>query len=255
MDPLNRILIHSKEFTETEKKIADKICDDPTDVIRDTIVTVSTKMKVSKSALLRFCQKIGYEGYSEFKYELTRFMNASEEEVSGNSYIKWIQDSLNDLDNKTLLKSVQEIATLILQSKKIRIFGINETGLSAKQLYYRLLSLGIDSTPIVESEIMHFYPNIGDEQDLHIFFSLSATTEVIKNTLIKSFDKKKKIILITQNTKCKYSDKVDVNIVLPTINPTDKRRFVDSQMINFVFIELLINTISNTLINKRKETV
>lgn len=255
MDPLSRISIHRKEFTDTENKIAKTICEDPSDVIRDTIVTVANNMNVSKSALLRFCQKIGYEGFSEFKYEMTRFMNASEDENEFESgYIEWIQESLNYMNSKSFIQSIQKVAELIVSSKEIRIFGINETGLSARQLYYRLLSLGIESFTVTESEVMHYYYNTGDSNDLHIFFSMSAMTESVMDTLAKSLDKKKKTILITQNSKCKYNDKVDGKIILPTINTKGKRRFTDPQMLNFIFIELLINTISNILIKNKERS-
>lgn len=253
MDPLSRIEIHHKEFTETEKKIARAITNEPRDVVKDNITTVASKMKVSKSALLRFCQKIGYEGFSEFKYELTRFMNADESnDEQSNDLVNWIQKSLDDMNSKLLLSSVQDVAEAIVNAKKIRIFGINETGLAAKQLYYRLLSLGIDSAAITELETMHFYSNLNFTNDLYIFFSLSATTEAVVDAMIKSSDRKKKTVLITQNTKFRYRDKVSHVIVLPTINTEGKTRFVDSQMLNFVCIELLINNISKLLI--RKET-
>ena len=44
------------------------------------LVTAAYKMNVSKSALLRFCQKCGYDGFSEFKYEVSRYLH------SGNMY-------------------------------------------------------------------------------------------------------------------------------------------------------------------------
>lgn len=250
MDPLSRIELHHKEFTETENKIALAIANEPRDVIKENITTVANKMKVSKSALLRFCQKIGYEGFSEFKYELTRFMNADESnDQQANDLVNWIQNSLEEMNSKSLLTSVQEVAEAIVSAKNIRIFGINETGLAAKQLYYRLLSLGIDSAAITEIETMHFYSNIKVENDLYIFFSLSATTEAVVDALVKSYDKKK-TVLITQNTKFRYRDKVGNIVVLPTINTEGKTRFVDSQMLNFVCIELLINNISKLLIRK-----
>ncbi|MEG0661145.1 MAG: MurR/RpiR family transcriptional regulator [Anaerorhabdus sp.] len=251
MDPLSRIAIHHKEFTETENKIARAITIEPRDVVKDNITSVANKMKVSKSALLRFCQKIGYEGFSEFKYELTRFMNADENnDEKSNDLVEWIKNTLDDMNSKILLSSVQDVAEAIVSAKKIRIFGINETGLAAKQLYYRLLSLGIDSAAITELETMHFYSNLNFTNDLYIFFSLSATTEVIVDAMIKSSEKKKKTVLITQNTKFKYRDKISHTIVLPTINTEGKTRFVDSQMLNFVCIELLINNISKLLIRK-----
>lgn len=252
MDPLSRIKIHQKEFTETESKIARAIAKEPRDVIKNNITTVASTMKVSKSALLRFCQKIGYEGFSEFKYELTRFMNADEsDDEKTNELVLWIQKSLGEMNSKSLLASVQEVAEEIVKAKQIRIFGINETGLAAKQLYYRLLSLGIDSVAITELETMHFYSTLGESHDVYLFFSLSATTEAIMDAMVKAMEKKR-TVLITQNQKFKYRDKVNHMIVLPTINTEGKTRFVDSQMLNFVLIELLINNISKLLIRKEQ---
>lgn len=50
------------------RKIWTVILDDPTVVSEHSIIDAATLCGTSKFAMLRFAKKLGYSGYSEFKY-------------------------------------------------------------------------------------------------------------------------------------------------------------------------------------------
>ena len=63
-----KISIYYTSLTNTERKICTVILDDPTVVSEHSIIDAATLCGTSKSAMLRFAKKLGYSGYSEFKY-------------------------------------------------------------------------------------------------------------------------------------------------------------------------------------------
>ena len=77
MNPLQLIQLHEKEFTKSEMKIMEYVTTHLDAISSYPILTVAEKCKVSKSALLRFCQKCGYRGYSGFKYEISRYLQSA----------------------------------------------------------------------------------------------------------------------------------------------------------------------------------
>ena len=76
MTPLQHIQLHANEFTKSEILIMNYVMDHLDVISSYPISTVAEKCKVSKSALLRFCQKCGFRGYSEFKYEISRYLQS-----------------------------------------------------------------------------------------------------------------------------------------------------------------------------------
>ena len=37
---------------------------------------MSEKIKITKTTILRFCQKMGYSGYTEFRYDCVKYVNS-----------------------------------------------------------------------------------------------------------------------------------------------------------------------------------
>lgn len=251
MNPMDVILLHENEFTQSEIKIKDLILSNPDIIACFPLVTAAYKMGVSKSALLRFCKKCGYEGFSEFKYELSRYIHSGNiqknSDNSSKEIINLFIEKLEIINESNLDKSIEVLANEILQANKIKIYGLHETGLAAKHLQYRLTTIGIDSESITDNSLIAEKALFSTKKDLNIYFSLSALTTIINESIENSLKNKSKTALVTQNSKSKFSKLLSNIIVLPSFSLNRDRFFIDSQALNFVFIELLINKLSKIL--------
>ena len=76
MNPYELISAHEAEFTKSDEIIRDAILSNPELIIKYNIITIAEKIDVSKSAILRFCKKLGYSGFSDFKFDMSRFVNS-----------------------------------------------------------------------------------------------------------------------------------------------------------------------------------
>lgn len=251
MNPIQHIQLHEKEFTKSELKIM-KYVTTHLDVISSyPIMTVAEKCKVSKSALLRFSQKCGYRGYSEFKYEISRHLQSVilvDEDIDTqkaiiNSYIEQIQNLLNP----DIINGFHDLSKLLISAKKIKLYGIHETGLSAQYFSYRLSTLGIDSEAIIYPSIMAEKASFSSPNDLNIFLSLSAQTSVICESINYCLENHSNIVLITQNDHHQFKNKTDISIIIPTFNYEKKNIFLDAQALLIIAIDLFINDLAKTL--------
>ena len=252
MNPKEHIRLHESEFTKSEKIIAEYVLKNFDSISSYPIQEVAKKCKVSKSALLRFCQKCGFRGYSEFRYEISRYVHSMVEidENDDNSlsiYLSLYMNRIQQLEQSINVKYVETIVKLIKEATKIKIYGIHETGLSAQYFSYRLCTLGIDSEALVNSSIMCEKATMSKPTDLNIFLSLSAETTVIKDAIQYAYESASHIILITQNNHHNFHNKIDKNIILPTFNNEDLHFFVDSQALVFITIDLIINYLAKNL--------
>ncbi|MCI5773402.1 MAG: MurR/RpiR family transcriptional regulator [Erysipelotrichaceae bacterium] len=257
MTPLQHIYLHKDEFTKSELIIMDFVLNNLREIVKYPIATISEKCNVSKSALLRFCQKCGFRGYSEFRYEVSRYLQSSfETNKSSNidSFIDLYTTQIKQLSASFKSKNLDEFSLLIKKATKIRILGVHETGLAALYFSYRLTSLGIDAEAITDTSIFTDKINISKPSDLNIFLSLSAETTVIKDSIILSKECNASSILITQNDHHKFKNKVNTYFILPTFNFVENKFFVDSQALVFIGIDILINNLANTLIKDNKKS-
>ena len=252
MTPLEHIKLCADQFTRSDKKIMTYVLGNLDVVASYPIVEIAVKAGVSKSALLRFCQKVGYSGYSEFKYEVSKYLLAgsfkNEEAIKDNqdiikiylSCIQKIPDYISD-------SKISELCNLIVNAKKIKIFGVHESALAAQYFSYRLASLGIDAETIALPGVFNEKASFTTTDDLNIFISISGMTAYILEAAATAFDRKAQTAMITQNSKAKYAGRYNSFISIPSLNVDKNKLFLDSQAVMMISLDLIINRLANTL--------
>lgn len=153
-------------FSNSESKIAEFIVADPTHVLNLTIHELADLTYTSASTVTRLCQKLGTDGFSSFKIQLARELNASggeriednqpfdpgqstEEIISRmrNLTIQSINDTYNHIDHKQL----ERVALMIQKASNRYIYGTGQSLIQAQDFQYKLLSVGINCD--VESKV------------------------------------------------------------------------------------------------------
>lgn len=252
MTPIERIENFDSDYTKIEIEIKNYILNNLDIVVKESIIGLSKNAGVSKTSILRFCQKIGYKGFSEFKYDISRFLtsglgmrtdniNNNKEivEIYTNS-IKQIPDFLND-------NILDELKHLFIKAKHIKIYGNLETGLAAGYFSYRLAAIGINSEVINQSTLFNSKVSLSREDDLNVFISLSGTADYIENSIDISNENKAKTVVMTQNSRLPFNDKVTATLVMPTLNINKNSIFLDSQVIVFTYINMIVSYFSRNM--------
>ncbi|MCI9047849.1 MAG: MurR/RpiR family transcriptional regulator [Hungatella sp.] len=72
MNILERIQSCLPALTNSERKVAEYIILAPIDVVRFPSEYLAQRSGGSRGAIIRLCQKLGYKGYSEFKYDMSK---------------------------------------------------------------------------------------------------------------------------------------------------------------------------------------
>ena len=241
-------------FTKKEALIAQYILDsDPVTVIQYTAQQLADQAKSSKSAYIRMCQKLGYDGYSEFKFAFSREMvsNTSDPDPLSNDPIKAITSSyaqqIMNIQQMITLEDLHILGEKIIHAHRVKIIGYNRTGLSAMQLRMRLSKIGVDCESITDPVVMRDVVEILNKEDLCIIFSIKGLSdpyfEIVK-TLQSNGCWFTLITMTPKNHLVPYANQV---ITLPYISRDHVDTFLDDQAIFFVLIELLLNDIAKML--------
>ncbi|RCW61037.1 MULTISPECIES: MurR/RpiR family transcriptional regulator [Halanaerobium] len=143
------------DFTTTEEKIANYILKNKEKVTQLSVNQLAQAADSSPASVVRFCKKINYKGYQDFKIALIKDLQETEnndkvkvyddiavddqveeimEKIAHDNY-KVIKNTINLLSVKEIEKAVKAIEN----ANNIYIFGIGASGLVAKDLQYKLM--------------------------------------------------------------------------------------------------------------------
>ncbi len=251
LPPLEALAAHMPTLTKTERAIAEFILNDPVTAYQSDTDFLAKETGASKAAFIRLCQKIGYKGYSEFRFALSRSMISNTPDfVSSDDPILKITYTysklINQIQDTVNLKAIEELADHIIKSRRLKIFGSNRTFLSAQQLRMRLGKIGIDAEAIGDEISMRDISELLTEEDYMILFSIKGMEHYIPVINLAKLNNCP-VTLLTMTAGNKLESIVDQQILLPIASRLTTSSFLDDQIIYFVFIEILLTILSKKL--------
>lgn len=198
------------KLNEGEFAVYNYVANHMEEVEQMNIRELSAATGVSTTTILRFCNKLGCEGYKEFKYQLGKSLYGRiEQRMYFPDAIHTIQFLQKVSEDHSLDIHLEQTAEWFLRARQVLFSGIG-TSNSLANYGSRLLSdIGIESFVITAP----FYPlPIRDLEDtVLVALSVSGeTTEMI--SMVNDYKKKHaKIISITNTGQCTLAKMSDIN--------------------------------------------
>ena len=98
----NNIETKKKNFTSKELEVCELLEEDPFSFAASTATEISKRYGVSQAAVSRFCQKLGFTGYSDFRMNLMLATQTSKKHTidSTPDYAKSLADIIIHLSQK-----------------------------------------------------------------------------------------------------------------------------------------------------------
>ncbi|AST96599.1 MurR/RpiR family transcriptional regulator [Shouchella clausii] len=174
-----------ERLSDTERYLLTYIHDHLDEIATMSIVTLSERAAVSTATVVRLMKKIGFKGYTSFKYKLEQDKQMVDKEGSlsdiGNEIKQALQKNEEEVRRTIQLQSIGQIEDAVQKmhdAKKIYIFARGFSQMIAKEMAVKLQVL--DKTCE-----MHDDPNIiriksqkmHHDTDLAIFISLNGETK------------------------------------------------------------------------------
>ncbi len=252
MNPIELITKSYGDFTQAEKKIADYLIANTDKYPNLSIATLVKGSGTSNAAVIRMCKKLGFDGFSEFKFSLNRYLmsGGKEIDISESNSIQDLLDSyikyINLIPNFVSTEDIKNVADMILRANRISIWGINRTAQSATQLSNRLTRIGIYNKFTDDPIIMTDDANILNSNDLCILLSLNGRGTSLYPQLLSTMKNNNcPTILITMNSHIEMAAEATKTIVLPWISHDPSINFFEDQIIVYMFIEILLHELAS----------
>jgi len=245
---------HLGDMPSAEKKIAQYVLVEPRKVIYYSITELAKQCGASQAAIVRFCRRIGAEGYSNFKFWLShdvfrgadeRFLPDLELEsnMAGVCVIKGvlggIQRSLARLEALCDANLLNSASQLIRNARMNHIFGVGASGLVAQDLCQKLLRIGIPCSNSLDTDLQITAACNLKKEDTACIISYSGENSAM---IIVSEQAKKKgaaIITLTMESENTLRKAADISLVVPSLERVYRIGATISRINQFAVIDML----------------
>lgn len=246
------------DLSRNERRIADYILKYPQNVKNFSSEALAAACDSSRSTVIRLCQKLGYQGYSEFKYDLLHEDSFSanialpESEISVTHYtsntnaLQYYCNGLLQMESLVASPILDEIVDTLAYANRVVSLGFNHSSFSAKQLSFRLNRFGIDCHTLQDPTLMANYERILKQGDAVVIFSISGRDRY-RSFILEYRKNRAKVILITMTPNCALADCVDSMVVLPQLSNASDLYPTDDAITFFMFIEIIMEALNHKL--------
>lgn len=182
-------------FRSTERRVAQVFLDNPPAIVGLSVTEVSDLADVSDATVVRFCQRLGFSGFAEFKIQLAseiaepfQIVHADISNADGSleiiekvfkSNMQTLYDTLDVLNREAFVAAVEAICN----AQSLRFFGIGTSAPIALDAWYRFDQLGFPSLAIIDPIQMAVAALQFDEKTVAIGISHSGATRATVEAL------------------------------------------------------------------------
>jgi len=250
--PMNIIeLMDAKKssFSKTDRKIYEGIKKFPNEFATDSITNLTNTSGVTKSALTRFAQKLGFSGFQELQFQFQTDLKSQNEIYKNKTHSEIYGSVLAQTEETADIHQIRQFIEKLKESHAIYILGTNLSRIPAVELHIAL-SFEKDMISILPHADMLPY-NFHENDVLIIYSAISGSShQELMKTLRKENKTKPYMVLITTNAKHPLRHNFDMIFSLPTASLADS---TSNTVLSDTFAFLMFNDIlTNELTNMKK---
>jgi len=195
----DRVSKYEYKLNETDELIVDFIKKHKDNIQNLSIKEVANSLFIAPNAIMRFCHKLDYRGFSELKV----LINLDQNSLVGIPYN--IRKSLELIDDDLL----HIIASKIKNSKNVYFFGVGESSYYANMMCNNLRVLEKRAETYNLYHDIEYRINLCKENDLIFFITAKGNNERMIEFAKKAKYKGAKIVVVTHfddNPMVEYAD-------------------------------------------------
>lgn len=237
---------HYKNFSETEKGIYQYIQKNQYMIVQMNIVDFAKESLSSKSSVIRFCQKIGFTGFSELRNFIKWNMDLADSATESYSFAEQVEK-----DTESLLNSLQDhcewvpIYKALSKAENVYIITTGVTQQNQALEFQRLLMLTGKNSGIIfgnkhSTEFRHISTRLS-EKDFVIVLSLSGDNQDLEVVVEKLKIHHVKLLSITNYSNNWLSKNCDYNLYARSSkSPNPNDWWLKTSSTFFVLIETFV---------------
>lgn len=234
-----------------EKKIYEFIEENRKEIIHMSIDEAAEACQVSKAAIVRFAQKLGYKGYQAMKISIAQeTINPEHQIYSGLSK----DDNLSNIADKIVESHVQSLRAtseildrneieravdLIEKSEHLLFFGVGGSGSIALDGQHKFIKIGHLALAFTDNNLQAMSSSVLTERDVVIAISHSGASNGILSVLDVARQAGAKTIAITNYGKSPITKKADIVLYTSSSETAFNSDALSSRIAELSIIDML----------------
>lgn len=248
MDAFQQMALHRDELTSTERLVADAVVSDPESFLQSTTTMAARHAAVSQSTVSRFCQKVGYESFADFRMNLMLSLSANTPQaadIGKHDPIEYLCDMTRATERALKKGSVDELAEKILGARTTFTTGGGLSAPPALTLSMELLKYGVPCYFMQNGQEM-IHMHVAGSDDLVILFSSKNDTQRMLLNVLRETPKSRHphTIMISHSSAHPLRRLVDEFVVLPTWQTERYPVYLEPITSMLVFCSILMISVS-----------
>ena len=230
-DVILKIRERYEEMSRAEKKISDFILSHSTECLGMTTMDLARESEVSSASIIRYVQKLGFEGLEGFKLALAsagtrdkdsdwRVMDliiSPEYSIDGlcqkleQKLATAMKDFFYQLDKEALLQAIH----VLKKSRRIYTLGIGASMMPAYDLFHKLKRADFNSFYSQDTNMVMEFFNYLDERDSVVAFSYSGQSKEIIYACEAAKERGVIVIAVTRKSNSLLAGLADICLFVP----------------------------------------
>ena len=214
-----------KDFSQTERGIANYIIENPDSVTRSTIREIADKIFVSPATISRFCQKLGFKGFNEFKLQfvsdiknvmidgklLTRRPITDKDTPKDivNKMAALQIEAIKETRNAVNLEQLGRISDWIVKAKMLDIYAYDQNFALAQAAVYNFLQIQCNASANMALNSQLVQALNSNENHLAMIISRTGENKRLIRTAQILQERKVKTVLFTTNKQSTHAKNCD----------------------------------------------
>ena len=264
MEPKSLLVLlkeNRDRVSTSEQQVIDYILATPEKVIGVTIHELARTTFVSAATISRLLRKLSLGGYKAFQqyliYELATLKTSRQsaiEDINPKDSTRQIMFKImrRTIESITLTEKLNNPNTidacveLIHSARRITIFGMGSSLLSAQDLQYKLLRAGIACTLSADWHMQLIAANNMTNEDVAIAFSYSGVTPEVLRCVQATHKRGGRVIAITRSVNTtELAKHADVALFVASTEPLLRSAAGTSRITQLAVVDMIFSTLVN----------
>lgn len=245
-------------LADTERRIAEFVQASPQKVLHLNIAELARQAGTSSAAVVRFCKRIGAEGYSDFKLWLAKdvYQGWNEKYLpdlgleSQTPASKAIHDmaeavrrTMSALAATLSPQSVEQAAERIRTAAMTALFGVGASGLVAADFHQKLSRIGLPSSYLYDTHAQITASCALRPQDIAFVISYSGETDAMIEVAEQAKARGCFLIAMTMAGTNRLCGQADLVLSIPAVERIYRSAAELSRLSQLAAVDILFNVI------------
>ncbi|MBA9028107.1 MurR/RpiR family transcriptional regulator [Peribacillus huizhouensis] len=219
---LHGIECNMNKFTNTEEELARYIIEHPDEISQITSSQIAKRLHISPATITRFCQKMLFSGFNEFKHELKRYVDLRDKpnltaDIKQMDYFAQLYQNHLDIIENTFRKvsylDIQQAVSFLTQADKIHVYGIGNSGITAQEFKSKFFRIGLNVETITDPHQAVMDAALSTEKSVVIGISVSGQTKEVIRAVNIAKRQGAAILVFTGEKESELSHLADLTIL------------------------------------------